>query len=153
VKTETQATRIALEGETQEAKEAALEGEAAAGKEEKAEKVEKAEKGKGACKSCGEHPLIAANAASIAGLSLLVLFGAYKKYQAGQLTWKAVGLWSAGVAVFGVADFFASRYITLPSTVKIGVNGAWGSSLLLIFWPLWEDSYLLKRYPPKTGKP
>lgn len=107
VKTETQATRIELEGDVQAAKDAAIEEEAVAHEQE--EKAKK-EKGLGAKYFAG-NPIAVINAASVAGVSVLLLVGAYKKRQAGALTCKLVGVWAAGLAAFGTADYFVSSYL------------------------------------------
>lgn len=62
---------------------------------------------------------MAANAIGVVGLSLLLVVGGYKKYQAGQLSWKVVGLWAAGLSALGTGDFFLSRYVTPASLVTL----------------------------------
>ncbi|RPA94113.1 hypothetical protein L873DRAFT_1814837 [Choiromyces venosus 120613-1] len=106
VKTETQATRIEFENEAQAAKDAAVEEEAIAHEQEEKEKKKKQE-----AKSYAENPIVAINAVTVAGLSALLMIGAYKKHQAGALTCKLVGLWTVGLAAFGAADFYVSSYL------------------------------------------
>ncbi|PWW73952.1 hypothetical protein C7212DRAFT_329583 [Tuber magnatum] len=107
VETETQAARIELEGDAQDAKGVAIEEEAIA--HEQAEKAKK-ERKQGA-NPCAGNPIVAINAISVAGVSVLLMIGACKKRQAGALTWKLVGFWTAGLAAFGVADYFVSSYL------------------------------------------
>jgi len=94
------------ERDGQAAKDAAIEAEAIA--HEKEEKAKK-EKKQGA-NPYTKNPIVVINAASIASVAVLLMIGAYKKRQAGALTWKLVGLWTAGLMAFGTADYFASRY-------------------------------------------
>jgi len=106
IKTETQAVRIELEKQAEEGKE---EGEAAGSRKEP--KSKGAEKKRVTVKAYVENPVVAANAIGVVGLSLLLVIGGYKKYQAGQLTWKVVGLWAAGLSVLGTGDFFISSFL------------------------------------------
>ena len=92
------------ERDDQAAKDAAMEA-IAREKEEKARK----EKKQGA-NPYTKNPVIVINAASIASVAVLLMVGAYKKRQAGALTWGLVGYWTAGLMAFGTADYFASRY-------------------------------------------
>jgi len=115
VKTETQAVRIELEKQAEEGKEgeAADTGKEPKEKEPKAKepKAKEPEKKKATVKAYVENPVVAANAIGVVGLSLLLVFGGYKKYQAGQLTWKVVGLWAAGLSALGTGDFFLSSFL------------------------------------------
>jgi len=107
VKTETQATRMEHERDDQAAKDVAVEEEAIAHEQE-----EKAKKGKKqGANPYTQNPIIIINAVSIASASVLLMAGAYKKRQAGTLSWKLVGLWTAGLAAFGAADYFVSSYL------------------------------------------
>lgn len=94
------------ERDDQAAKDAAVEEEAIAHEQE-----EKAKKGKkqGAIPYT-QNTVVVINAVSVASASLLLMAGAYKKRQAGTLTWKLMGFWTAGLVAFGAADYFASRY-------------------------------------------
>jgi len=94
------------EGDGQAAKDAAIEEEAIA--HEQGEKAKKEKKQW--AKPCTQNPVVVINAATIATVSLLLMIGVYKKRQAGALTWKLVGGWTAGLMAFGTADYFASRY-------------------------------------------
>ena len=94
------------ERDDQAAKDAAVEEEAVAHEQE-----EKAKEGKKqGANPYTQNPIIVINAVSIASASVLLMVGAYKKRQAGKLSWKLVGLWTAGLAAFGAADYFVSRY-------------------------------------------
>jgi len=98
--------RIELERDAQDAESVAIEEEAIAH-----EQGEKAKKDK---KQGVEHfgnPVVAINAISVAGALVLLVIGAFKKRQAGALTWKLVGFWTAGLAAFGTADYFVSSYL------------------------------------------
>ena len=55
-----------------------------------------------------DNPVFIGNAVTITALGGLLGFGAYKKYTAGELTWKVAGLWAGAVGLFGVADYFVS---------------------------------------------
>lgn len=43
------------------------------------------------------------------GLSAGLGFGAYRKYAAGELTWKVVGAWAGVVGLFAAGDFYLSQ--------------------------------------------
>ncbi|KAG0635358.1 hypothetical protein HOY80DRAFT_893204 [Tuber brumale] len=107
VKTETQATRMELEGDAQAANDTAIEEEAIAHEQEEKAKKEK----KQGAKPCPGNPVVAINTISVVGVSILLMIGAYKKHQAGSLTWKLVGFWTVGLAAFGTADYFVSSYL------------------------------------------
>jgi len=92
--------------ETQDAKDTTIEEEAITHEQEEKRKKEKKQGVKTYCR----NPVVAINAFSVAGVSVLLMIGAYKKRQAGALTWKLVGFWAAGLAAFGTADYFLSSY-------------------------------------------
>lgn len=58
-----------------------------------------------------QNPIVLANAITVAAVSAVLGFTGFKKHQAGQLSWKVVGLGSAFVAAFGTADYFLSRFV------------------------------------------
>lgn len=58
-----------------------------------------------------QNPIVLANAVTVAAVSAVLGFIGFKKHQAGQLSWKVVGVWSAFVAAFGTADYFLSRFV------------------------------------------
>lgn len=49
------------------------------------------------------------NAIAVVGLSAGLGFGAYRKYAAGELTWKVVGAWAGVVGLFAAGDFYLSQ--------------------------------------------
>lgn len=58
-----------------------------------------------------QNPIVLANAITVAAVSAVLGFTGFKKHQAGQLSWKVIGLGSAFVAAFGTADYFLSRFV------------------------------------------
>lgn len=112
VQTDTQADRERLEEEAHDkAEEAKTKAE-----ELKKKAGLKKEQAKSKAKSAGEsvkensdNPVVIGNAVTIAAVGGLLGFGAYKKYAAGELTWKLAGLWAGAVGLFGVADFYVSQ--------------------------------------------
>jgi len=55
-----------------------------------------------------DNPVVVGNAVTIAAFGGLIGYGAYRKYTAGELTWKVAGLWAGAVGLFGVADYYVS---------------------------------------------
>ncbi|GAB7337330.1 hypothetical protein MBLNU457_g2686t1 [Dothideomycetes sp. NU457] len=111
--TETQAERHRLEEEAKEKRKEAekkaeeVKRQAGIEKEKAKEQAQKAEK---VAKDNSDNPVVIGNAVTIAALGGLLGFGAYRKYTAGELTWKVAGLWAGAVGLFGVADYFVSSY-------------------------------------------
>lgn len=106
IKTETQARRLELEAKVAEK----------AGKKvkEAAKKQKKADKTPGSSSSLSsqfQNPIVLANAITVAAVSAVLGFTGFRKHQAGQLSWKVVGVWSGFVAAFGTADYFLSRFV------------------------------------------
>ncbi|KAA6406962.1 MAG: rho-type gtpase-activating 2 [Lasallia pustulata] len=56
-----------------------------------------------------DNPVVVGNAVVIAAAGAALGFGAYRKYAAGELTWKVVGMWVGAVGVFSVADYWFSQ--------------------------------------------
>ncbi|KAI5195048.1 hypothetical protein AUEXF2481DRAFT_2582 [Aureobasidium subglaciale EXF-2481] len=107
IQTETQAERERLESE---AREKAQQTEQV--KEEVKEKTkQKAEKAAEKVKANSDNPVILGNTIAVVALGSLLGFGAYRKYSAGQLTWKVAGAWAGVVGVFGLGDYYASKYL------------------------------------------
>lgn len=110
VQTETQSQRIEQEFAHEEAraKEAA---QKAADKFAKAEKdaKAKAKKAAGRMEANSDNPVFIGNAVAIVALSGGLGFGAYRKYAAGELSWKVVGAWSGIVGLFAVGDYYLSQ--------------------------------------------
>ena len=104
VQTETQAERRRLE---EEAKEKAEELKKQAAREKERAKKEAKKAGR-VMQENSDNPVVIGNAVTIAALGGLLGFGAYRKYTAGELTWKVAGLWAGAVGLFGVADYFVS---------------------------------------------
>lgn len=116
VQTETQAKRIELEeaaaAEAAEAAEAEKKAEKREARKEKAsdkasDKAAKKEK----AKTLAQNPIIQANGVLFAIAAIALGFGAYRKHQAGQLTWKLAGLWSVGVATLVGGDYCLSNFL------------------------------------------
>ncbi|TGZ77261.1 hypothetical protein EX30DRAFT_398675 [Ascodesmis nigricans] len=108
VKTETQAARIELE---QEAKRKSAEEEArkATAEAHLAKKRKKSAKTK--AKEISNSPVLLINSLLVTATAGVLGWMGYKKYQAGQLTWKVVGMWTAGVAGVTAADYFISSFL------------------------------------------
>lgn len=56
-----------------------------------------------------DHPVYVGNVLAVVALGLGLGFGAYKKYTAGQLTWKVVAAWTGVVGLFATGDYFLSQ--------------------------------------------
>lgn len=110
MKTDTQAERIEHEAEAAEAKakEAVAEAKKEFLKKEKEAKA-KAKRVAGRFEANSDNPVFIGNAVAVTALSLGLGFGAYKKYAAGELTWKVVGAWTGIVGLFATGDYFLSQ--------------------------------------------
>lgn len=98
VKTDTQAERERLEEEARERADS-LAKDAKLKKDKAAEKV----------KANSNNPVVLGNSVAIAALGGLLGFGAYRKYSAGELTWKVAGAWAGVVGLFAVGDYYVSQ--------------------------------------------
>jgi hypothetical protein len=110
VQTETQAERIEHEFEVAEAR-AKEEFQKASKAASKAEKDAKA-KGKKAVhhlEANSDNPVFIGNAVAVVALSAGLGFGAYRKYAAGELSWKVVGAWTGIVGLFAAGDYYLSQ--------------------------------------------
>lgn len=110
IQTSTQAERIEREAEAAEAR-AKEAGQKASKAMSKAEKDAKA-KGKKAMHSLeanSDNPVFIGNAIAVVALSAGLGFGAYRKYAAGELTWKVVGAWTGIVGLFAAGDYYLSQ--------------------------------------------
>ncbi|KAI9879845.1 MAG: hypothetical protein M1830_006868 [Pleopsidium flavum] len=58
-----------------------------------------------------DNPVVVGNAVVIAALSAALGFGAYRKYAAGELTWKVAGAWAGVVGLFAAGDYYLSQYL------------------------------------------
>lgn len=99
VKTDTQATRI-----EHEAQDAELEAKNAAKKAE-AKAKNKVTKGKQAAQ---DNPVALGNAIVVGVLGTVLGISAYRKYVAGEFSWKVAGIWAGAVGLFAMADTWAT---------------------------------------------
>lgn len=53
--------------------------------------------------------MVVGNVVGLVAVGALVGFGAYRKYAAGELTWKVTGLWAAGLGALAVGDAYFSQ--------------------------------------------
>ncbi len=112
IKTSTQETRIEYEEEHVKARAVAEEQrlkkefheKEAKAKKEFNEKKEWVQKNEG-------NPVVIGNAVAVVALSAGLGFGAYRKYIAGELTWKVVGAWAGVVGLFAAGDYYLSKYL------------------------------------------
>ena len=110
VQTDTQRDRIEHAAHAAEAK-----AKAAAEKAERefaeAEKKSKAKAKKVAerLEANSDNPVFVGNAVAVIALSAGLGFGAYRKYAAGELSWKVVGAWTGIVGLFAVGDYYLSQ--------------------------------------------
>ena len=109
IQTSTQFERIEHEAEAQEARaeEAAHKAKAAASKAAKDAKA-KANKAAGRFEANSDNPVFIGNAVAVVALSAGLGFGAYRKYAAGELSWKVVGAWTGVVGLFALGDYYLS---------------------------------------------
>ncbi|KAI9757442.1 MAG: hypothetical protein M4579_003458 [Chaenotheca gracillima] len=70
----------------------------------------KAERAAARIRSNADNPVFLGNALLVTALSGALGFGAYKKYAAGELTWKVAGAWAGVVGLFSAADYYVSSY-------------------------------------------
>lgn len=110
VKTDTQRERIDHEAEIIEQR-AKDEYAAAKAKADKAGKEAKAKgkKAKSNLEANSDNPVYIGNAVAVVALSAGLGFGAYRKYAAGELTWKVVAAWSGVVGLFAAGDYYLSQ--------------------------------------------
>jgi len=106
VQTETQANRIDQEAEQIEARIHKAKDKA---KESSASK--KSKKAKSRIQDNSDNPVFVGNAVAVVALSAGLGFGAYRKYAAGELTWKVVGGWMGVVGAFALGDYWLSSYL------------------------------------------
>jgi hypothetical protein len=77
-------------------------------KKEKEAKA-KAKKTAGHIERNSDNPVFVGNAIAVVVLSAGLGFGAYRKYAAGELTWKVVAGWTAVVGLFAAGDYYLSQ--------------------------------------------
>jgi cation transport ATPase len=105
VKTETQADR--LEREEEDAEIAAKSGK----KPKKDEAKAKAKNASQYARDNANNPVILGNAIATLAIGGALGYGAYRKYSAGELSWKIVGAWASVVGLFAAGDYYLSRYL------------------------------------------
>ncbi|TVY48917.1 hypothetical protein LCER1_G008398, partial [Lachnellula cervina] len=112
IKTDTQLDRLEHEAEAAEAraKEAASNTSKEYSKEEKNAKA-KAKKAAGRFEANSDNPVFIGNAVAVVAISTGLGFGAYRKYAAGELSWKVVGAWTGVVGLFAAGDYYLSQYL------------------------------------------
>ncbi|KAG4444180.1 hypothetical protein IFR05_000277 [Cadophora sp. M221] len=112
IQTETQRDRLEHEAEIVEerAKKAYAEAKVKAEKAEKEAKA-KAKKARNNLEANKDNPVYIGNAVAVVALSAGLGFGAYRKYAAGDLTWKVVGAWTGVVGLFAAGDYYLSQYL------------------------------------------
>jgi cation transport ATPase len=114
IQTETQAQRLEREAEQAAAKaEAEAKAEAQRAEEEfhrkEKQAKEKAKKAVGKVERNSDNPVVLGNAVAVVALSAGLGFGAYRKYAAGELTWKVVAAWAGVVGLFAAGDYYLSQ--------------------------------------------
>jgi cation transport ATPase len=110
VQTQTQADRLEREAEQFEVR-ASEEAERAEKEFTKKEKEAKAKAKKAGRKleANSDNPVFIGNAVAVVALSAGLGFGAYRKYAAGELTWKVVAAWTGLVGLFAAGDYYLSK--------------------------------------------
>lgn len=105
--------RLEHEAEAAEAraKKAYAEGKDKAIKAEKDAKA-KAKKVAARFEANSDNPVFIGNAVAVVALSAGLGFGAYRKYAAGELSWKVVGAGAVVVGLFGLGDYYISQYVS-----------------------------------------
>ena len=105
VQTETQRARLEREAEIAEGKAREV-FDKLVDDEKKA--AAKARKGIRSLEANEDNPVVIGNAIAVVALSAGLGFGAYRKYAAGELTWKVAGAWAGVVGLFVTADYYLS---------------------------------------------
>lgn len=110
IKTETQRDRVEHETEAAEARAKEAKDKAAKefSKKEK-EAKDKSKKAVNRIEANSDNPVFIGNAVAVVALSAGLGFGAYRKYAAGELTWKVVGAWTGIVGLFAAGDYYLSQ--------------------------------------------
>jgi len=109
VKTDTQAERIEHEKED-EARQAAADAKKKA-VEAKDKAKAKASRASSRMKENADNPVVVGNALVVGILGTALGIGAYRKYTAGELSWKVAGAWAGVVGLFAGADYYVSQYL------------------------------------------
>ena len=112
VKTSTQADRLEHEAEEKaQAAEAEARHKKQQARDQAAAAKAKAERAAQKARSNSDNPVVVGNAVVVAALSAALGFGAYRKYAAGELTWKVVGAWTGVVGLFAAGDYYLSQWV------------------------------------------
>jgi len=109
VKTDTQAERIEHEKED-EARQAAADAKKKA-IELKEKAKAKTSKAGSRMKANADNPVVVGNALVVGILGAALGVGAYRKYIAGELSWKVAGAWAGVVGLFATGDYYLSQYL------------------------------------------
>jgi len=109
VKTDTQAERIENEKED-EAREAAADAKKKAAEAKEKAKA-KASRAGSRVKENADNPVVVGNALIVGILGAALGIGAYRKYTAGELSWKVAGAWAGVVGLFAGADYYVSQFL------------------------------------------
>jgi len=112
IQTSTQMDRLEHEALAAEARaKEEMSAASAKAKKEGKEAKDKAKKAAGYVDRNSDNPVFIANAVAVVGLSAGLGFGAYRKYAAGELSWKVVGVWTGVVGLFAAGDYYLSQYM------------------------------------------
>lgn len=112
IKTETQKERIEHDAERLEAQAIAQEQKLKKEFHEKEQEAKKVAKdAKKRVEKNSDNPVVIGNAVAVVALSAGLGLGAYRKYIAGELTWKVVGAWAGVVGLFAAGDYYLSKYV------------------------------------------
>ena len=112
VQTDTQRDRIEHDAAAVEAQAIAAEQKAKKEFHEKELKAkEKAKKAANRVEKNTDNPVYIANAVTVVALGGALGLGAYRKYVAGELTWKVVGVWAGVVGLFAAGEVYLSKYV------------------------------------------
>ncbi|TQS39249.1 hypothetical protein Golomagni_00233 [Golovinomyces magnicellulatus] len=116
VQTETQASRIEHELEVEEKARARAVKESL---EDTTKKDRQSNEKNARSKKSGDRPdgdagdlVLLFNTVAVIAIGSGLGFGAYQKYTAGELSWKAVGLWAGVVGAFAMANFNLTQFFT-----------------------------------------
>ncbi|KAH8809155.1 hypothetical protein F5884DRAFT_794654 [Xylogone sp. PMI_703] len=71
----------------------------------------KAKKAKEIIEANSDNPVVIANAIAVLALGGALGFGAFRKYEAGELSVKLVAAWTGVVGAVALGDYFLSRYL------------------------------------------
>jgi len=58
-----------------------------------------------------DNPVALGNAVIVGVLGTVLGIGAYRKYAAGEFSWRVAGIWAGVVGVFAAADYWATSFL------------------------------------------